>query len=384
MQRTIKILAPVLLVTLLWRCKEKYISPYLPTPTGYLVVEGYISGNSPTQFVLSRSVPLPGDSALPYENNAIGQVEGSDNSTYPLPGQGNGVYQDSVTFNRQLQYRLRIRTSGGEEYLSDFVPFRPTPEIDSISYGLVYNGLDVYANTHDPTNATRYYQWKYVETWEFHSAKISQFRYDSNTNTVVPRLPADQIFTCWHTGPSTNILLGSSAKLARDEIYQQPLRLLPYAGVELSILYTTLVSQYALTEDAYNYLGIMKKNSESFGSIFDAQPSQLNGNIHRLGNPAEQVIGYVSAGTVHQQRIFISSAQFPNWGYVARCPMPDDSIVPVDSFILRSDFYYGGLVPIIYHVDRSGGADGYIANVVSCVDCRAQGGVTVKPPFWPN
>ena len=383
MRRTVKILALFLFVALLGQCKEKYISPYTPTSTGYLVVEGYISGNSPTQFVLSRSIPLPGDSTPPFENNATVQVEGSDNSTYPLIGEGNGVYADSVTLNPQLQYRLRIRTSAGAEYLSDFVPFRPTPEIDSISYGPVVGGVDVYANTHDPMNATRYYQWKYIETWEYHSAEGSDYQYNSSTNQVQFRLPANQIFTCWHTGASTNILLGSSAKLAQDVIYQQPLRLLPQAGVELSVFYSTLVFQYALTEDAYNYLGIMQKNSESFGSIFDAQPSQLNGNIHRLGNPGEQVIGYVSAGTVQQQRIFINSTQFPNWGYIYKCPAIDDTIKPGDSLQLLSAFYYGSLVPLeVYGTPASPG--GWIANVKSCIDCRAQGGVTTKPPFWPN
>ena len=382
MHGTVKIPAFILLVTLLGQCKDKYISPYTPTSTGYLVVDGYISGNSPTQFVLSRSIPLPGDSALPYENNAMVQVEGSDNSTYALTGEGNGVYADSVTLNAQLQYRLRIRTSAGAEYLSDFVPFRPTPQIDSISYGPVTGGVDIYANTHDATNATRYYQWKYIETWEYHSAEASQYQYDSSTNTVVARYPANQIFTCWHTGPSTNILLGSSAKLAQDVIYQQPLRLLPHAGVELSVGYSSLVFQYALTEDAYNYLGIMQKNSESFGSIFDAQPSQLNGNIHRLGNPTEQVIGYVSAGTVRQQRIFISSLQFPDWGYTYRCPAIDDTIKPGDSLQLLSAFYYGSLVPILQHGNVVF-SDGWIANQKSCIDCREQGGVTVKPDFWP-
>ena len=109
-------MAVILVVTLLGQCKEKYISPYTAPSTGYLVVEGYISGNSPTQFVLSRSIPLPGDSTPPFENNATVQVEGSDNSTYPLIGEGNGVYADSVTLNPQLQYRLRIRTSAGAEY----------------------------------------------------------------------------------------------------------------------------------------------------------------------------------------------------------------------------------------------------------------------------
>src|SRR6202012_4889724 len=68
----------------LFRCKQNYVSPYVSPHTGYLVVEGYISGNGPTQFTLSRTVPLPGSEGIPLETGAQVQVEGSDSSVYPL------------------------------------------------------------------------------------------------------------------------------------------------------------------------------------------------------------------------------------------------------------------------------------------------------------
>src|ERR1700721_98996 len=133
-----------------WRCVQKYNSPYVSPPTGYLVVEGYITGNGPTQFTLSRTIPLPGDSAIPMETGAKVQVEGNDNTIYPLVQQGNGIYGiDTLSLNPAAQYRLRINTSDGEQYLSDYVPYVATPPIDSISW--VYNsaGVNIYANTHD-------------------------------------------------------------------------------------------------------------------------------------------------------------------------------------------------------------------------------------------
>jgi hypothetical protein len=82
-------------------------------------------------------------------------------------------------------------------------------------------------------------------------------------------------------------------------------------GQQLSVLYSIFVRQYALTEDGYNFLSLMQSNTESLGTIFDPQPSQLKGNIQCLTNPNEPVVGYVSAGTVQQQRIFISRNQLP-------------------------------------------------------------------------
>jgi hypothetical protein len=352
---------------------------------GYLVVEGYISGNTPIQYTLSRTLPLPGDSTIPMETGAAVEVEGSDNSSISLTEQGSGVYSsvDTPMLNALIRYRLRIHTTEGEDYLSDFVPFRPSPPIDSINWVETSAGVTIYANTHDPANATHYYQWNFDETWEFHSAEESEYEYDTAAGRIIPRPASSDIYTCWHEGPSTNVLLGSSIKLAQDVIYEQPLELLPKNGVQLSVLYTTLVRQYAITDSAYAYYSILQKNSEQMGSIFDAQPSALIGNIHSLTKPTEQVLGFISAGTIQQERIWISPAQVPDWRYIAACPSPD-IVVGLDSISQIYPFTIGGWIPIDLHVKIPGGnVDGWRANVVGCIDCRAEGGVLYKPSYWP-
>lgn len=370
------------MITLHWQCIQNYNSPYASPHTGYLVVEGYISGNGPTTYTLSHTIPLPGDSAIPLETGAKVQVEGSDNTVYPLKEQSSGVYGiDTLALNAATLYRLRISTAEGEQYLSAFAPFKPTPAIDSINW--VYNsssGVNIYANTHDPTGNTRYYQWNYTETWEYTSAAQSGYIYEDTPNIVVPRPQAQQDYYCWITQGSTNILLGSSAKLAQDVIYEQPLNFIPAGTQRLSLLYSMIVRQHALTQSGYNFLSLMQQNTESLGSIFDAQPSQLVGNIQCLTNPNEPVIGYISAGTEQQQRIFISRQELPYWYYAFTCPMADDTVPNnPDSFVRY--FAGSGLVPI----DQIGSAVGpYSANVAGCVDCRLQGGSTQEPSFWPN
>jgi hypothetical protein len=249
MWRTNKILLVLLLlITLHWQCIDKYNSPYQSPATGYLVVEGYISGNSPTQFTLSRTIPLPGDSALPMETGAKVQVEGNDNTVYPLAEQSAGVYvADSLTLNAATQYRLRINTTEGEQYLSSFAEDKPTPAIDSINW--VYNstGVNIYANTHDPTGNIRYFQWNYTETWKYTSAEPSTYVYDDTTIMVINRPPAEDIYDCWITDNSADIIVGNSAKLAQATIYEQPIIFIPIGTQRLSVLYNIVVRQYALT-----------------------------------------------------------------------------------------------------------------------------------------
>jgi hypothetical protein len=252
--------------------------------------------------------------------------------------------------------------------------------IDSINWVENANGVTIYANAHDDAGTTKYYQWSYGETWEYHSAESSGLEYVDALDTVIPRPLQDQIFRCWHTDSSSNVLIGNSVKLAEDVIYEQPLRQIQKDSVQLSVLYTINVRQYALTDSGYNYLSLLQKNTESLGTIFDPQPSQLyGGNIHCLTNSNETVIGYVSAGTVREQRIFINVAQLPDWHYPFACPGEDIKLGSPSG--LGGGSSVGGLYTPLYGQPEIGLI--YV-NFTSCVDCRTQGGTTNKPSFWPN
>src|ERR1700712_1980793 len=125
MQKVLKKILAVFLFLLaavpLQQCKQVYVSPHVSPQTGYLVVEGYISGNTPTSFTLSRTIKLSADTTNPQEVGASIQVEGDDNSVYQLTEAGGGVYGTigSLSLNAAVKYRLHIHTQTGGEYLSD-------------------------------------------------------------------------------------------------------------------------------------------------------------------------------------------------------------------------------------------------------------------------
>lgn len=382
MSRTSTIWLSLLLPVIVCGCKDPYVSPYKAPVTGYLVVEGYISGNSVTQFTLSRTSPLPGDSAVPTVDGAQVQVEGSDSTTYPLTNTGNGVYSsvDTLTLNPQLKYRLLIRTAS-DQYISDFVAFKTTPAIDSVNWIQDGTGqVTIYANTHNTADAAGYYRWDFTQIYEHRAGEDGEYYYDEDTipKAVVPRTAAQVTYRCWTSGNSTDIIIANTTKLSADVIYEQPVKLIPPNDIQLSVLYTILVRQYSITSDAYAFLSLMQQNTEALGSIFDAQPSQITGNIHSTANPAEQVIGYVSAGTVQQQRIWIARYQVLN-AYSNPCPIKD-SLVPGDSLTILREFGQGPYGP----VDAGPCTNCWYMNDKDCQDCRNQGGGTQKPAIWPN
>jgi Domain of unknown function (DUF4249) len=374
-------------------CIQKFMPSLNSTPTGYLVVEGIInSGGGPASVTLTRTTNLS-DTSKVAESGAMVQVEGNDNSIYLFIGQGNGVYGiPQLGLNSTLLYRLRIKTEAGEEYLSDFAPVETTPLIDSINWQLKTSGVQIYANTHDPQHNAHYYKWDFVETWEYHSSFPKQLNYDtpyvSPTGTpyisvaYYPGGTDTSIYTCWQSDESTEILLASTIALSSDVITDFPITYIPQTSIKLTNEYSILVNQYALTADAYNFLQLLKSNTEETGSIFSPQPSLLQGNIHSLTNPGETVVGYVGFCSVQSERIFIYNAQFPvSWSqYNPGCTQdsvyiedPYNSYYPqeqIQSAIVR------GLIPTIsIDINR------FLAAPAMCVDCTLTG-TNQKPTFW--
>ena len=376
-------------------CTKPFVPKGIKPITGYLVVEGVINaGNDTTRFRLSRTVALDSVTSSAPVTGAVVNIEGSDNSSHQLTGNTAGVYiTTALNLNTSQKYRLHITTADGKDYTSDYVAVKITPPIDSINYQVKNTGLQINLNAHDPSNNTRYYRWDYNETWEFHSMYASS--YISNGDTVIERSPAQQIYFCYQSDASNNILLGSPAKLSQDVISSAPITFIPSNSEKVETEYSILVSQYALTSDAYNFWTNLKKNTEELGSIFDAQPSTVDGNIHCNTNPAEPVLGYVSASTVQSKRIFVSNLILPiTWrpSYPYTCEL--DSFLfskKIGGIFVNQEnqvFNYNkgaarnGTIPVEAIVIIGGVTIGHTGSDRECVDCSVRGSLT-KPSFWP-
>ena len=379
----------ILTICFVLGCAKPYNPKVITSANNYLVVEGTINtGGDSTTIKLSRTVNINSGTTTNPVTDATVVIQDDQNDSYSLQNLNNGYYTSAIlNLGNTHKYRLSVTTSDGKVYLSDYVAPVPAPAIDSVGFEVKSNGVQIYLNTHDPNNNTHYYHWDYVETWQFHSKYASA--YISTGTSILLRTPAQAIYYCFGNSISNNILLGSSAKLSQDVINQAPITFIPSTSEKIEIRYSINIKQSALSADAYNYFQLLKQNTEQLGSIFDAQPSQLTGNIHCTTDPTLPVIGYISAGTIQQKRIYINSTQLPvTWiptypydceldsayfvnpkngtNEVARflIPLPNDNIPTNEFFIL------GSSAPA-----------GYLFSDVDCVDCTIRGTVT-KPAFW--
>lgn len=376
MKATLKIVMVLSLMLSIGSCKQEYPLPKNAQDLNLLVVEGLLNAAvGPTTVRLSRTVNPSDTASIRPELRAQVTVEGENSTVAVLVGNSGGEYTiNQLNLNPSVKYRLRIKRENGKEYLSDFVPVQPSPAIDSVHWRRTNDGVQLLVTTHDPQNSTWYYRWEYDETWEIHSDFISNWQYVEPD--VVIRPDPHAIYFCWRYDASRGIFVNSSAKLSQDVISSQPLNSIPSGSERISVRYSILVRQYALTEHAYQFWEIMKKNTEQVGTLFDPQPSQLLSNIHSLSDPEEAVIGYVSAGSYSEKRLFITRSQASPWNYRTGCT---DRIIPLDS--LKFFYEFGFWIPLEEWTAPSGFLGGYVSSVRPCVDCTLRGS-NIRPSFW--
>ena len=379
-------------------CKQAYTPPAITSSGSYLVVEGVINNSSDSTIIkLSNTVNIGSKVSSSPVLNATVAVQGDQNVSYPLTEIGQGKYfTTNLNLDNTHKYQLVITTATNKQYYSDYEPVLNAPIIDSVYFTISNHTIIINTASHDATNTVKYYRWDYKETWIIHSPYFSYYK--SNGDTVLDRdLLNDNIFECWSSDTSSTLVLNSTEKLKQPILKDNIITSFPISAERAAHRYSILVNQYALSADAYNFWTNLKKNTEKLGSIFDPQPSQINGNIHCLTDPAEIVIGYISVGTVTTKRIFLSNQQLPLSFYTS--PYGD---CRVDSLLYK--FYYPGSkipidqVDINLNVNRGAITNplipidaiiarphtpilGYTASSRFCVDCTLRG-TNKKPDFW--
>jgi hypothetical protein len=358
-----------------------------------LVVDGFINPQGSTVIKLSRSFSVNTKNTAPAEAKAQVAIQDDAGQRYTLAESPAGTYTSAaLTLDPSRQYQLRITTAQSREYASDLTPAIITPPVDSLTWQPTsQGGVQLYLTTHAAATAARCYRWEYEETYQFHSAFKSEVEYMASTNTLERRLEADQIFTCWRTEASTEIVQGTTGPLSQNALVAYPL-LTVLPSNKLHFGYSLLARQVAQTQAEYEYWERLRKSTENLGTVNDPLPARVTGNVHALADAAEPVLGYVGVHSVTQKRLFINASQLPP-------PRPTSTLydaayancIGLDT-LLRPSFMLaqtklGHVVPVTTIpddalFDKSVPLRGYRYSSTECVDCRVRG-TNVKPSFWP-
>jgi hypothetical protein len=372
-------------------CLDAYEPPMDLRDVEVLVIDGFLdgSGNSVTVNI-SHAQTLSSPEPPVVETGADVSVYDDNLNHYKLADIQPGVYsKDGLTIDPGGKYQLRITTTEGATYHSDYVEVRQAPPITEVSIQpkADMSALEVFVSAKDPSASTRYYRWYFLETWEYTAPFRSDFKIVNNLPE--PRSAAEAIYRCYRTTPSTKILIGTSIQLSEDIINDHLLNTIPVGDQRMILRYSVEVIQRAISRHEFEYLKQLQQSTEGLGGLFDPLPSQLYGNVRNIDDATIPVLGYFSAGSTKRMRAFYDHDNLPaamkRLPEIGRCVQDTICVTIPSPYGLKCSIDLKGLKGseiITGTLFKEFETIGFLSSTKECADCRSQGGVTTKPDFW--
>ncbi|SIO24999.1 DUF4249 domain-containing protein [Algoriphagus halophilus] len=374
------------LIMLLVGCREPYDPEIEPTDIKILVVEGYLDTEGlPSLLNLSYTRNIQSDEDFNQIVFPSGEVflESEGGEQFPLNSLGEGTFEFAYDIPEDGNYRLRIFTTDGNSYSSEWIKPILTPEIIDVGFDKYEQGVEVFLTTKGDENADDFL-WTFEETYAFRPKLATAYRYDPELKTVV--LASNDLRTdlCYRELSNADLILETSSRFEDQFVFRQTINQIPTGDERLTVRYSILISQKALDKGASDFWEIMRKNTDDLGSIFSPLPSNIGGNIKNDQNPNAPVVGYLSLGTVKQRRLFIGFQDILPWPRLDvpeyfGCIAEQDTIF-VDEY--ESAFMSGGYTPAIpIFCENCYDPIGFRKAERRCTDCTLRG-TNVKPDFW--
>jgi len=369
---------------LLFSCIKAYDPKIDGAAENKYVVSGRIVDTEGWQEVdVSLSSPISSPKYIPVEGCEV-KIFDNNGNIFPTLERQPGkymAYMRLLDLNPGTAYQVRVTTPGGEELASAYDTMPRGPQLDSVTYSIEdvptinpdvsLKVMQFYVDLNAIGNYSKYYKWDILETWEYHAALPAQYYYDGAAHEIIPPDYTNNV--CWTTGLVKNVFTLSTKSLSQNSYRQFQLHTIDGTTSRLAYLYSMLVTQLALSGAAYNYWEQMRINSNEQGGLYEKQPLAIKGNMVNLTNPDKDVLGFFYASSVSSRRYFYH----------------DVPGIPMDYYNFCSPYELGRFgwkeiypweYPVYFYYNEEGALR--VLNV-ECVDCRALGGTTTKPDFWP-
>jgi hypothetical protein len=375
----------LIILMLLSGCIKPFEPEFNNESVNKLVVQGMVSSNSGWQYVtVSRTSAVTDPSFIPVNNCQVKIIDDLGQS-FELKQYEDGKYRVWMIGTFLVpgrSYKVEVVTPEDQLLVSTFDKMPNGSQVGDVYYEITelptndpdffINGIQFYTDFIAGEQDSRYFRWKLTETWEYHTKHPIEFYYDGEVHHVLP--PDSSQMYCWRTDQIEEIITLSTKTFSTNEAERFPLNYVQNNTNRLEILYSLLIEQSALSENAYNYWDELRLNSEQDGGLYNSQPIAVKGNIVNTSNPESEVLGYFQASTVGIKRVFVEPVEGLELDFHERC-------TPVQlRFGLRE------LGPRLYPAYLLA-IDGNVTMVYlpdDCVLCTVLGGTTDKPNYWPQ
>jgi len=388
--RVIKGKGVIYLLLLLTSCIERYYPESDDIFTGTLAINAALTNLVGTQTIqISRSDGLLYPEFIP-ESSCVVELENQSGELLSFSEASPGYYSVNVPegfMHIGDQYMLRVLTSDGNVYLSDYSQLHPPTAIHKIYYELEsyptsdpavsIDGIQFYIDFEIDADSSEFMRWELVETYEFHNPKNEGFIY---TFDRVLRLLPDSLDDrqCWITGHVNDLYTLDVANMSNPTYTYMPLHFVSNETQRLSYGYSLLVRQHAMDEPSFRYWDELKKNSHTQSGIYDRLPSMTLNNISNVDDPEERILGFFGVSGVIEKRFFVKEVEgLKKYGVNFCYPYPER---PRFWFLTKED------LPV-YVTSANNPLTGLLHSgetVLKCLDCRVRKGSAGDPPdFWP-
>ena len=392
------------MIVLISSCIEEYQIPKSALVSSKeVVIQGRILAGEESVFYVSYTKAF-GDRSQLQETilNAkvtiIGQ-NGYESKKAEFNMENDRYVIDTKDLEANTLYAVKVEAEG-ETYQSDFLTLLETPEIKDITYKEREDGISIHVSTEGESGTFKNYMWTFEEDWEF-TAPIDFVTHFKGGGTVIYNdefyplkdKAKNEYYRCWKHNKSSNIYIYSTNKLQENSVKDYELFRIAGNDPKISSIYSLLLKQTSISDEAYHYYEQLKRFSEESGGLFTPMPHEIKGNITCTSNPAIKARGYILSAKVKSQRIFIYASDFSKretpYHYVPCEEKPLSEIDPRAWGELTTAIGNGAIVyspqSLFYsrywlaQLDKED-----IFYTRSCVDCRAVENATNKrPDFWP-
>ena len=395
----------VLFVWMLSSCIEEYTIPKSELKDSkQVVIQGRILAGEESVFYVSYTKAF-GDKSLLQETilNATVTIIGQNGYESPKAEfdiENDYYYIDTKQLEANTLYAVKVEAEG-ETYQSEFLPLLETPDIKDITYQEREdgNGISIHVSTEGTSDTSSNYMWTFEEDWEFTAPVDFVNHFKGGTviynNAFYPLKEStkNEYYRCWKHSQSSNIYIYSTNELQENSVKDFELFRIPGNDPRISCIYSLLLKQTSISDEAYQYYQQIKRFSEESGGLFTPMPYEVKGNITCTSNPTIKARGYILSARVKSKRIFIYASDFTvreNPDHYILCEdKPLSQIDPRAWSELKAAISNGAIVYSpealsysYYYLAQLDDTDIYYSR--SCVDCRTvEGSTNKRPDFWP-
>ena len=436
----LKIVLIYLGICFLNSCIEPF-NPDIDEGKQLIVINGSVTNEEGYQYAeISTTSPFDNPVFNPL-NDCQAKIIDDKGNEFEMEQYAEGKYRTWIEeqyLQTGTQYKIEVvlDNGNGKRYESEFDTLLPCPDIDKIYFEFKnvipdnpaippQEGIQFYVDFDATGDYANNYRWEAIETWEYNAEEKTYIIYygveyhccystveyplwdpchdididtcwawlnlrflDPSKSWDVPLI--DSLYTCWKTGKVNDIFTYSSNQKTNKKVIGLPLYLITNKDNRLTIKYSILLKQIALSDAAFVYWNQLQTQSQESGGLYDTQPYELKGNIKCINDENEKVIGIFSASSVKTKRFttpilmnrnyYFCVTKIERWRDLLRYLWGGDpGQIPNSNTNIPDTPLY--LHPFFNNVGLPR-KDTFSLIDQSCIDCRLKGGTLTKPDYW--